>query len=199
VSLGTDYIARGTSQTYNKPAITIYAEHQEGKFYTGGFAANVDFDDGTQIEADLLGGYRTSIGKTNIDLGAIYVTYHGKQTTNWNMVEVHAAANRQFGPVNANLYVGVSPNYFNYAGRSVWTEFTGSTPVGKSTFSAAIAYQYIEKDVSYATWNVGVSYPITKSLTLDARYYDTDWKPVGVKYLDKIYAPRAVLTLKKAF
>jgi uncharacterized protein (TIGR02001 family) len=200
VTVGSDYVARGTSQTYNKPAITVYAEHQQNKFYAGGFAANVDFDDGTKLEADILAGYRTSIGKTNIDVGGIYITYHGKQTTNWNMVESHVSASRAFGPVNATAYVGYSPNYFNYAGNSVWSELSLSTRVNKRvTINGAVAYQYIQKDKSYATANVGADYALGKGFTASAKYYVTDWKRIGSPYLDGIYKSRVTFSVRKDF
>lgn len=201
VTAGTDYIARGTSQTYDKPAVMVYAEHQfENGLYIGGFAANVDFDDKTKAEADILAGYRKTVGTVNLDVGAIYITYHGKQPTNWNMTEFHVAASKSFGKLNATAYVGVSPNYFNYAGKSAWNELAVTYPLSdKLTASAAYGFQYIEKDVDYQTWNAGLSYALTKTLTVDAKYYDTDWKPVGVRYLDKIYAPRVVLSVRKAF
>jgi uncharacterized protein (TIGR02001 family) len=201
VSAGTDYIARGASQTYDKPALTLYAEHQfKNGLYIGGFAGNIDFNDGTKVEADVLAGYRTNVRGVALDVGAIYITYHGTQTANWNMLDVHVSATKNIGKASVTGYVGVSPNYFNYGGRSVWSELSGTIPVGKIvSISGRVGYYYIQKDIDYVTWNAGVSVNATKSVVLDLRYVDTNWKPVGVRYLDKIYAPRVVLTVRKSF
>jgi hypothetical protein len=75
-----------------------------------------------------------------------------------------------------------------------------SVPVSKKiSVSGAVAYQYIKRDIDYSTWNVGATYSITPTLSVDARYYGTDWKPIGNRYIDGIYRDRAVLTLKKVF
>lgn len=199
IGLGTDYVSRGTSQTIGKPAVTIYAEHStDSGLYFGVFAANVDFDDGTKIEADPMVGYRDTVAGVNVDIGAIYVTYYGKQKTNWNMVEAHVALSKTIKDTTISTYVGVSPDYFNYAGRSVWVETTVSKSLSeKISASGAVGFQYIQKDIDYFTWNAGVTYAVTPTLSLDARYYDSDWKKLNVEYLDKIYAPRVMLTLRK--
>lgn len=201
VAVGTDYIARGTSQTYNKPGAVVYVEHQfKDGIYIGGILANIDFDDGTKAEADVVGGYRFKSGKVNLEVGGIYITYHGTQTTNWNMGEVHVAANRTFGKVTVGAYAGYSPDYFNYGGPSTYTELNASLPVSKKlSVSGAVAYQYIKRDIDYSTWNAGATYSLTPTLSVDARYYGTDWKPVGNRYIDGIYRDRVVLTLKKVF
>lgn len=201
ITLGTDYVARGTSQTYSKPGAVVYVEHQEDNgVYIGAIVANVDFDDGTKVEADVVGGYRFKIGDVNAEVGGIYISYHGNQTTGWNMGEVHVAANRAFGPVTLGAYAGYSPDYFNYGGPSTYTELNASVPVAKNaTISGAIAYQYIERDIDYSTWNVGTTYSVTPSISVDARYYGTDWKPIGSAYIDNIYKDRVMLSVRKVF
>lgn len=201
VSVGSDYMARGTSQTYSKPGAVLYVENQfKNGVYVGGILANVDFDDGTKVEADVVAGYRTTVAGVNLDIGGIYISYHGSQPTNWNMSEVHIAGNKTIGPVTLGAYAGYSPDYFNYGGRATYTEVNASIPVAdKLTASGAVAYQYIRKDYDYATANAGLMYSITPTLTVDARYYWTNWKNKGNRYIDDIYKDRVVVTLRKAF
>ncbi len=60
ITLSTDYVFRGVSQTMSGPALqaSIYAEHESG-WYAGAWASNVDFtqgddpDDGARIEVDV--------------------------------------------------------------------------------------------------------------------------------------------------
>jgi uncharacterized protein (TIGR02001 family) len=75
LTLATDYLFRGVSQTQTNPAIqgTLDIEHDIG-LYVGGFASNVDFaaPADANIEMDALFGYRREIFGIKWDIGAIY-------------------------------------------------------------------------------------------------------------------------------
>ena len=217
VSVGTDYMSRGTSQTFGDPAVTIYAEHSfDNGFYIAGFTANVDFDDdktfydGTKLEADVFAGYRGSVGKVNYDVGLAAITYYGTKPLpgfnpkgNWNMVEAKVKVNTTFKKTTVGATVGVTPDYFNNYGPSIWTEATVSQVIDdKFTISGAFGRQqyfraseggFPAKLSNYNTWNVGVTYNITPTLSVDARYHDND----TVVDLGAIYKPVGVVTLRK--
>lgn len=203
VAVGTDYIARGTSQTYSGPGAVGYVEHQfKPGFYIGGIAATVDFNDGTNLELDAVAGWRTMVGQVAVELGGIYISYHGDQATNWNMMEGHVALSRRFGPVVASTFHGISPDYFNYGGRSIWNEVGLSyapPPVPELSISGAVAYYTIKREVDYLTWNLGATYAVLPTVLLEARYIDTDWQPIGVDYMDSIFKARLVVAVKKVF
>jgi uncharacterized protein (TIGR02001 family) len=86
VTLTSDYIFRGISQTGGDPAIQggIDYSHASG-FYLGTWASNVgwieDFQGYTKgnMEIDLYGGFRGPIGKSDFtfDVGAIQYMYPG--------------------------------------------------------------------------------------------------------------------------
>lgn len=85
VGVVSDYIFRGQSQTWGKPALQISAEadHVSGA-YIGIAASNVSdhWLPGATVEIDLYGGYRGKIADTvGYDLGLIYYTYPG---ANWS-------------------------------------------------------------------------------------------------------------------
>ena len=68
ISLTSDYVFRGVSQTQNGPAIQggIDYAHASG-FYAGTWASNVDwvslgFKNNSSMEIDLYGGYKGSLG-----------------------------------------------------------------------------------------------------------------------------------------
>lgn len=76
VTLVSDYIFRGQSQTWGGPAlqVSIEAAHSSG-FYAGFFASNVSdhWLPGAAVETDLYGGYRTKVADTfGVDVGAVY-------------------------------------------------------------------------------------------------------------------------------
>ncbi len=88
VSLVTDYIFRGQSQTWGKPAVqvAIEADHKSG-FYAGFFGSNVSDQwlPGAQLETDWYAGFRGALpgaaSDFGFDIGGIYYYYPG---ANWN-------------------------------------------------------------------------------------------------------------------
>lgn len=85
VGVVSDYIFRGQSQTWGKPALQVSAEadHASGA-YVGVAASNVSdhWLPGATVELDIYGGYRGKIADTvGYDVGLIYYTYPG---ANWS-------------------------------------------------------------------------------------------------------------------
>ncbi len=84
-SFVSDYIFRGQSQTWGKPAVQVSTElaHKSG-LYAGFFGSNVSsaWLPGANLETDLYAGFRNTIGKTDVgyDVGGIYYIYPG---ANW--------------------------------------------------------------------------------------------------------------------
>lgn len=84
-SFVSDYIFRGQSQTWGKPAVQVSTElaHKSG-LYAGFFGSNVSsaWLPGAHLETDLYAGFRNTIGATDIgyDVGGIYYIYPG---ANW--------------------------------------------------------------------------------------------------------------------
>ena len=86
VTIATDYILRGVSQTEERPAIQggFDAAFDSG-IYAGIWASNVNFDEATggasnaNAEMDYYGGYSGAIGCTDCTykLGFVYYDYHG--------------------------------------------------------------------------------------------------------------------------
>ena len=219
VTIGTDYMSRGTSQTFGDPAVTLYVEHQfKDGFYVSGFLANVDFDDdktfydGTKLEADAFVGKRGSIGKVNYDVMLAAITYYGTEklptinpSGNWNMVELKGSLSRTYGKTTITGTVGITPDYFNNYGPSIWSEasinhvfndkLSASAAFGRQQFFRPSEAGLGAKYSNYNTWNAGLTYNLTSSLSVDIRYWDNDTKI----YLGSIYKPRDVVTLRKAF
>lgn len=82
VALVSDYIFRGQTQTWGKPAaqVTVEANHKSG-FYAGFFGSNVSDQwlPGAQLETDLYAGFRNKIGESDFgyDVGGIAYIYPG--------------------------------------------------------------------------------------------------------------------------
>lgn len=82
ITLATDYVFRGVSQTDRKPAFQpgLTVSHASG-FYAGLWASNVDFDDpddGIKGELDIFVGWNADLGeRLNLDLLLSRYTYPG--------------------------------------------------------------------------------------------------------------------------
>lgn len=103
VALVGDYRFRGLSQTYTQPAIqggVDYAPASGKGAYVGAWGSNVSgnqFLNGGSLELDLYGGYRFTVGKAGLDLGALYYWYPGARYNinpgdRYNTAEVSAGA-----------------------------------------------------------------------------------------------------------
>lgn len=198
ISLTSDYVFRGISQTQEDPAIQGGFDATYGIGYAGVWASNVDFGaDDPSVEIDLYAGVRPTIGDTTLDLGVLYYGYVEDKGApgSFSYVELKAAASRTFGPATLGAVVYYSPEYSADGGDATYVEVNGAVPIApKWTLSAAAGHQALKNYDDYNTWNVGVSYAITDKLAADLRYHDTDAHELG-----QIYDARVVVSLKAAF
>lgn len=112
VGLFSDYRFRGISQTDRKPALQggFDLGHSSG-LYLGNWNSNIDsaLYNGSNLEMDLYGGYKTEFGGVGIDVGAIYYYYPGSGkggTSKIDNTEIYLGAS--YGPVSLKYYHAVS-------------------------------------------------------------------------------------------
>ena len=129
VTLATDYVFRGQSQTDEEAAIQGGFDMEFGGFYLGTWASNVDFGTDAQAEIDYYGGYNFGITEDlSLDVGYIYYSYAGESDLNYN--ELKAAIGWR------DLTVGV-----NYS----W-DYLGKDPFGEGD----VDFYYWFADYSFA-------------------------------------------------
>ena len=177
VTLTTDYVFRGVTQTLNNPAIQGSIDYTNSAFYAGVWASNVDFGVDETIEIDLYAGFRPSLGPVSFDFGVIGYFYPGSTDTvgEYDYVEGKAAAS--FAPVEgltlgAALYY--SPEFFAETGDALYAEVNGAYAITDLiSVSGAYGAQDIDAGVDYDTWNLGAS--LSKhGFKFDLRYHETD-------------------------
>lgn len=176
VSVTSDYVYRGFSQTDESPAVQGGVDLTAGSWYAGVWASNVDFGDGTDAEIDFYGGFRNELEGFDIDLGVIVYTYvDAPNGADYNFVELAASASRAIGPVTAGLAFNYSPDFFGADSEAFYTEANVAFEVAPSwTVSGAVGKQVLDVTADYTTWNAGVTWAFTETLGLDVRYHDTD-------------------------
>lgn len=125
VSVVSDYIFRGQSQTWGKPAaqFSFEADHESGA-YLGFFASNVSqrWLPGATVENDYFAGYRGKIHDTvGYDLNLIYYTYPG---ANWKH-SVFSGYNDSNTLNTAEASVAFSYKWMSVKAGTALTEFFG--------------------------------------------------------------------------
>ncbi|WP_426036623.1 TorF family putative porin [Cypionkella sp. TWP1-2-1b2] len=165
VTVTSNYLSDGLSETGNSPAIQPYFELTKNGFYAGVWATNLKDDVGNRAELDLALGYRCEIGAGLVyDLG---YTQHFYDKT-------HAASSElavSLGvPVSDRLSVSGEVSYDlaeKTFGESLGAEFvladawTLHADVGRADPSASV------------NWGAGVGYALDDRITLDFQVQDT--------------------------
>jgi uncharacterized protein (TIGR02001 family) len=184
ITLTTDYVFRGISQTQNGPAIQggVDYAHPSG-FYLGTWASNVSwistvagtppaaFKDNNSMEIDFYGGYRATLAEDfGLDVGVITYYYPGNQVSGSN------------DPDTTELYLGGSWKFlsakYSYTASNQFvgwgTEADGTAKTQGSYYIEGAAnydfgdgwgvmghvgYQSVKDNdpASYTDWKLGVS------------------------------------------
>jgi uncharacterized protein (TIGR02001 family) len=194
----SDYIFRGVSQTDEKPAAFVAGRIDWKGFYAAIGAENVEFNNGTDAEYDLLAGWAGAIGGGfNLDVGLLRYGYvNAPSGVDLDTLEFKLGVSHAVGPATLGAAVFYTNDYFAADKKAWYTEINASVPfAAKWQLGGAVGHQAIDNsDADYSTWNLGVSYAATKHVTLDLRYHDTNSHKSG-----SIYGSRVVGTARLAF
>lgn len=197
VSIGSEYIFRGITQTAGKPTLQggfDYA-HSSG-FYLGTWGSNVSWleDFGaynrSSLEWDFYGGYKANFGSSDFfyDLGTIYYYYPGSKNPgviSADTWELYAGLGWKWASVKFSYslddYFGVRPTGQKTDG-TWYVDLSATYPVGDTGFALIGHYGFLEVDndgsdafeASYQDWKIGASYTIPdgvlKGLEVGAYY-----------------------------
>lgn len=196
VSLTSNYIFRGISQTSGEMAIQggLDYTHSSG-LYLGTWASNVGWIEDFQlyqngnVEIDLYGGYRGSIGETGLtfDVGAIRYMYPGDKAGAFegDTSEVYGALGWKWFTVKYSYYLsdgvfGFGPN----ADGSDYLDISASYPIGETGLTVGAHWGSFNFEnfggQDYDDWKVSMTYDMGKAsdrlsgVTVGIAYTDTD-------------------------
>lgn len=228
INLTTNYKFRGQDQdtsrgTQIKPALQGGFDYAfSNGFYVGNWNSTVSFVDPVDatrranLEIDLYGGYKWSMGDLGLDVGLLQ--YYYPSTTKANTTEAYIGAS--YGPFSAKYsntlskgYFGTGINaagttsdgrgtqYFNIAfAQEVLPSLTFKAAIGQTTFKNAVKTAGIP---NFTDYSVGASYDFGDSLSLAGYVQGASQKnayllpaPNGTKSLNR---DTFILTLTKAF
>ena len=173
VALTTDYVWRGVTQSSGDLAIQGGFDYENGLFYAGTWASNVDFGDDTDtnVEIDFYGGLAGELDNgLGWDVGAIYYVYPDDSDSDLEFVEIYGGLSygftEQFGvggsvnwdPDNENVFVEANAAY-------TFNEYLSvDAQVGNYSF---------DDGEDYTMFAVGASTSY-KGFGLDFRYWSND-------------------------
>jgi uncharacterized protein (TIGR02001 family) len=204
VTLTTDYVFRGISQSNEEPTVQggVDWSHPNTGLYLGLWGSGVGFNDASS-EFDLYGGISGTVGDISWDLGGIYYHYPGSDDDlNYDFWELAVATGYDFGLAQASLSLNYSPDYFGASGNSYYLATYATVPLPYDlTLSAHAGRQWIEDNATFGTpdytdWSLGLGYTI-EGFDLGLTYNDTDLKEPG-ECADGCGA-RLVFSISKSF
>ena len=228
VSLGSEYIFRGISQTAGEPTIQGgFDVAHAGGFYAGTWASNASWlqDFGaysrSSMEWDFYGGFKQNFAGTDWfwDVGTIYYYYPGSRNpgvVSADTWELYGALGWKWASVKFSYslddYFGLKPNG-NGTDGTYYIDFTATYPVGETGFALIGHYGYLDVDndlpgdakLGYSDWKLGASYTIPegvlKGLEVGAYYSGNNAK--SAPYTDltgyDTAKDRGVVYVKKTF
>ncbi|TQV70758.1 hypothetical protein FKG94_20750 [Exilibacterium tricleocarpae] len=177
VTLATDYVFRGVSQTNEKGAIQGGFDADFGNgFYLGTWASNVDFGSEVTTEMDFYGGYGFELSENvALDFSYIYFMYPGDE----------AALNYQEFVVGLSAYdfefsVVYSDEYFGDGGPDAFVLSAGysfslseATSLDLHVGLTEADDEVVEGEDNYIDYSIGVTHSVA-DLDLGLTWYGTD-------------------------
>jgi uncharacterized protein (TIGR02001 family) len=181
VTLTTDYVWRGISQSNEGPAIQggfDYA-HEESGLYAGVWASSVDFNDAS-TEIDIFAGMNGSFNNFVWDLGGLYYYYPGaNDNLNYDFFELAGSLGYDFDHFSLSGAINYSPEFFADSGDATYIAAYLEAPLPYDiTLSAHTGYQWIDDNAAYGAqdyqdWALGLGYAV-QGFDLSLTYSDTD-------------------------
>jgi uncharacterized protein (TIGR02001 family) len=205
ISVVSDYIFRGQTQTWGQPALQlgVEADHQSG-FYAGFWGSNVTSDwlPGASLEADISAGFRKKFASgLEADVGGTYIYYPGANfsqipnahfpSTKLNSFELYINIRQEFWTVKAG-YMPTQYFGWNANNTSVGSSFAGNPQAGVTGDTRGAYYYSANINHDWQSLNVGAEIGrqiIPNTVDLDWTWYkfsvgknlSNDWS-VGAFY-----------------
>lgn len=202
VTLTSDYLFDGVSQTDSRPALQASLDYGfDNGFYLGTWLSNVDFEeceggepgcDEATIEQDWYGGYSTELRDgLELDMGFAYYTYYGVPQSGYDYLEIYAGLTF-LENTRVKLWLADNEDYFggdadgdevnDYGGGSLRLKFNQDLPLNDDwklgleatwTKNQDVDDYYGSSGDDFLHWRVGVATEI-EGFALDLSYHDTD-------------------------
>lgn len=182
VTLTTDYLFRGISQSDGNAAVQGGLDFSNGIFYAGAWGSSINFGatspvDLASLELDLYAGVKPTLGPVAFDIGVIAYTYPNSTDSLGEFDYYEGKVAATLSPAEGFSLTGAvyySPDFTLETGTGVYAELSGSYALTDAlSLVAAYGHQDVDDIGDYNTWNVGAKYAI-HGFTLGLTYSDSD-------------------------
>ncbi|MEL6473492.1 MAG: TorF family putative porin [Pseudomonadota bacterium] len=179
VTLTSDYVWRGISQSNEDLAIQGGFDYANGMFYAGTWASSIDFEDGSDsnVELDLYGGLAGEFeGGVAWDVGVIGYLYPDSDAEDLDFVELYGGLGYAFeGGVEVGGYAYFDPDNENLyvegtAGLGLTDNLSADVSIGNYSF---------DEGEDYTAYSIGGTLSV-EGFDLDLRYWGTDIDDVDI-------------------
>jgi uncharacterized protein (TIGR02001 family) len=193
----SQYIFRGLTQTNEEPALQGGFDYAHaGGFYAGTWGSNVSwlrdfgaYTGGGSLELDMYGGYKGTIGKTDLgyDVGLLYYWYPGDVAAGAHKadtLELYGALTWKW--LSAKLSYSLKDKTFGVddSQGTYYLDLTATYPIpntrltlighyGMQEYEGTTAGVSNDSFASYKDWKLGVNYGLPKDFTVGVFYTDT--------------------------
>lgn len=190
----SEYMSKGAGKSDGEPALQLEAAYEVGPLDIGVWGSTAAFAEGGDAELQAFVSGDVEAGPFDIDLRAMIKhapgTVDGVQDT-W--LELRADSELKAGGSTLRLRVEYSPDSYGRTEAAWWIELQASRKIARD-WKVSAAYGGREQDLGtdYRAWNAGVTWKATDRLSLDLRWYDTDYHGGGEKYDGRLFASATV-------
>ncbi len=208
LSLATDYVGRGISQTQGRPAAMLTARLQQDRgAFVELFVANVSYPgSAARQETDLSAGWRFTW--LDIEWETFLVTYAyppAPSGENLDYLEAIIHGERSFGPVTVLATFGELGNLDGHSGSGQYVELatTIALPLDFSV-DAVIGHQSYEKNErfgvpDYSWGSVGLTHELVWGIQASVRWVGTSVPRARCDGGQTICGDRVVVQLSRSF
>jgi uncharacterized protein (TIGR02001 family) len=206
VTLTSDYVFRGISQSDGAAAIQGSLDYSNGIFYAGLWGSSVNFGavgptDLASMELDAYVGVKPTTGPVNWDLGVIGYFYPNSTDLVGEFDYYEGKVAASISPADGftlGAAVFYSPDFFAETGDAYYVELNGSYAFSDA-FSVSAAYGNQDVDLigDYDTWSVGAKYAYA-GFTFGLTYSDSEAFDEGFVFDETLSDGRFVLSVGRA-
>ena len=223
VGFYSQYIFRGLTQTDTKPALQGGFDYgHESGCYLGTWGSNISwlrdfgyYSGGASLEWDFYGGYKGTIGKSDLsyDVGLLYYWYPGTVAApniKADTLELYGALSWKW--LTGKLSYSLDDKTFgvNNSKGTYYLDITATYPIPNSKLTVIGHYGIQEFDgttagvsndsfASYKDWKVGVNFSLPKDYTVGVFYTDTDMSATQKAFYTTTAAAGSRFVGKEAF
>ncbi|WAC48175.1 TorF family putative porin [Asticcacaulis sp. SL142] len=196
VSIGNDGVVKGVSETNGNAQAVGTLTVSKGMFFAGTKVKNVKGSDGSDAQTQLFAGIKGDIAGFKTGLQFLYkANQNARPGVDDDFYEWQGDISRTVDKTTVKYTTVYSADSSGSTKEAWWHDLGVSQKLNtKWTVSGSVGLRRVTPKKDYTAYNLGATYALNKTTSLDMRYYDTDKHEYGKRFGDRV-----VLTLSRKF